>query len=221
MPFLGLLKCFWNSWALPLLSLSQFDDFPLNFQSWYSIKSIENIAKTISNAYHTATSQLYYYDTIDIFRQYLQNLAEYHYIEILDGYNKSSVEKVKYHSNIFLGIFLDMDKILAKNKNVLFGNWLKGASQYGEQVVYGACNQVTLWGPKGEIANYAMKQWAGLMKDYVHARWNFFLKKLIHAMEHELDFDEEEVVKGIFEQIERPFCKDPNLASKYPSEAGK
>jgi hypothetical protein len=31
--------------------------------------------------------------------------------------------------------------------------------------------QVTLWGPDGNINDYASKQWSGLVKDYHMGRW--------------------------------------------------
>ena len=31
---------------------------------------------------------------------------------------------------------------------------------------FNARNLVTLWGPRGEIADYASKQWSGLIADY-------------------------------------------------------
>ena len=38
--------------------------------------------------------------------------------------------------------------------------------------------QVTLWGPRGEIADYASKQWNGLIGDYYLPRWQLFFQKI-------------------------------------------
>ena len=36
---------------------------------------------------------------------------------------------------------------------------------------FNARNQLTLWGPDGQIMDYAGKQWAGLVADYYIPRW--------------------------------------------------
>jgi len=39
---------------------------------------------------------------------------------------------------------------------------------------YNARNQVTLWGPTGQISDYASKQWGGLISSYYIPRWQRF-----------------------------------------------
>ncbi len=41
---------------------------------------------------------------------------------------------------------------------------------------FNARNLVTLWGPRGEIADYASKQWNGLLADYYLPRWQKFFQ---------------------------------------------
>lgn len=149
---------------------------------------------------------------MDVTRQYLQNLADYHYLVLLRGYKIGSIEKVKYHAKMFLGIILDMEDILATNENFLLGKWFdsirKMDVQHEENIVLlGACKQVTTWGPNGEINNYAMKQWTGLMEKYVHKRWKLFFDELIKALEKGVNFDEKAIRKWIFDEIEKPFCQ--------------
>lgn len=105
-----------------------------------------------------------------------------------------------------------MDSILATNRNFLVSDWFQSALHYEENdsavysIALGACKQITIWGPKGENNNYAMKQWAGLMKGYVHKRWDLFLSALIKSMEDGTTFNDAEVKKHIFESLERTFC---------------
>ncbi|RMY85789.1 hypothetical protein D0864_07220 [Hortaea werneckii] len=40
---------------------------------------------------------------------------------------------------------------------------------------YNARNQITLWGPGGEISDYAAKQWGGLIGSYYLPRWEMFV----------------------------------------------
>ncbi|RMZ10805.1 hypothetical protein D0862_03116 [Hortaea werneckii] len=40
---------------------------------------------------------------------------------------------------------------------------------------YNARNQITLWGPRGEISDYGSKQWGGLIGSYYLPRWERFV----------------------------------------------
>lgn len=48
------------------------------------------------------------------------------------------------------------------------------ASQVASFYEYNARNQITLWGPTGEISDYASKQWGGLIATYYVPRWQRF-----------------------------------------------
>lgn len=41
---------------------------------------------------------------------------------------------------------------------------------------YSARNQITLWGPTGQISDYASKSWAGLVSGYYLPRWQMFVE---------------------------------------------
>ena len=66
------------------------------------------------------------------------------------------------HENalVFLDILEDLDRILATNKNFLLGPWLESAkamatnSRERKLYEFNARNQITLWGPDGQILDY-------------------------------------------------------------------
>lgn len=66
------------------------------------------------------------------------------------------------HENalVFLDILQDLDRILATNKNFLLGPWLESAkalatnSRERKLYEFNARNQITLWGPDGQILDY-------------------------------------------------------------------
>jgi alpha-N-acetylglucosaminidase len=83
-------------------------------------------------------------------------------------------------SNEMLDIILAVDDLYSFNPNYLFGHWLQSAldnapDQNNQSIrelwFYNAKNQVTLWGPIGNINDYAQKPWQGLYKNYYHLRW--------------------------------------------------
>ncbi|KAI7261276.1 hypothetical protein KC345_g9806 [Hortaea werneckii] len=44
---------------------------------------------------------------------------------------------------------------------------------------YNTRNQITLWGPHGEIPDYASKQWGGLIGSYYLPRWEMFVDSIL------------------------------------------
>ncbi|KAI7163240.1 hypothetical protein KC349_g1553 [Hortaea werneckii] len=44
---------------------------------------------------------------------------------------------------------------------------------------YNARNQITLWGPRGEISDYGSKQWGGLIGSYYLPRWEMFVDSVL------------------------------------------
>ncbi|XP_028170318.1 alpha-N-acetylglucosaminidase [Ostrinia furnacalis] len=128
----------------------------------------------------------FYHDLVDVTRQALQYRAEQLYINMVDNlsYNTWS-----FNSSIieFLDVMNDMETILASNEDFKIGNWLRNARAVGkthrEKYIYelNARNQITLWGPNGEISDYACKQWAEVFHYYYRPRWAKFLSAALDA----------------------------------------
>jgi len=87
-----------------------------------------------------------------------------------------------------IGIINDMETLLNSNENFLLGNWLEAAKAYGttedEKKLYefNARNQITLWGPTGQIVDYAAKAWGGLYSSFYLDRWNTFIDAALYAL---------------------------------------
>ena len=65
----------------------------------------------------------------------------------------------------------------------LLGTWIRDAKRKAKEVggdpsnfVFNAKNQITLWGPHGEINDYSTRQWNGVVGDYQYVRWVEYLK---------------------------------------------
>ena len=63
----------------------------------------------------------------------------------------------------------------------LRAKWGKGYALYARYLEYNARNQITLWGPSGQINDYASKQWAGVVGTYYKPRWAAFVDALVEA----------------------------------------
>jgi alpha-N-acetylglucosaminidase len=81
---------------------------------------------------------------------------------------------------------------------------------------YNARNQITLWGPNGEIRDYANKQWSGVVADYFKPRWELFLKALEKSLVQRTKLNITEINDRIFREVEQPFTLSTKV---YPVEA--
>lgn len=73
------------------------------------------------------------------------------------------------------------------------------------QYEWNARNQITLWGPRGEIRDYATKQWAGVVADYFKPRWEVFIREMQLALEEKRSFNKKAFATAVFTAIEEPF----------------
>ena len=66
-----------------------------------------------------------------------------------------------------------MDRLMKTHFNYLTGRWVSDAITLGttdsdrKLFRFNAINQLTLWGPGGEISDYAGKQWTDLISQLV------------------------------------------------------
>ena len=73
---------------------------------------------------------------------------------------KKSLHLLHENALVFLDILEDLDRILATNENFLLGPWLESAKalatncQERKLYEFNARNQITLWGPDGQILDY-------------------------------------------------------------------
>lgn len=118
-------------------------------------------------------------------------------------------------------LFDDLESILASGNNFLLGTWLSQAKDMAideeerRSYEYNAKNQITLWGPNGEIRDYANKQWSGVIADYFKPRWELFLNALEISLAQRTKLNTTEINNRIFHEVERPFTFSTKL---YPVE---
>ncbi|KAF8530610.1 C-terminal domain-containing protein, partial [Hysterangium stoloniferum] len=140
------------------------------------------------------------YDVVELGRQLLANrfLEAYQNLVAVYQANGSTPDAVSAAIQPLPTILCDLDTLLWTNDNFLLSNWIKvargwGASsngaQYADYLEYNARNQITLWGPDGEINDYASKQWAGIVGTYYLPRWIMFTTYLKNTTQTAQSFD--------------------------------
>ena len=112
---------------------------------------------------------------------------------------------VSKHGQELQEAFNDIDQLLATDRYSLLGNWLESAKSWGDNeaakvnLEFNARNQITLWGPNGQIEDYANKNWAGLMKTYYSQRWVLFVDELLSCLDAGKDYDDKAFRKKLFD----------------------
>ncbi|KAI0913825.1 glycoside hydrolase family 89 protein [Ustulina deusta] len=136
----------------------------------------------------------YQYDLVDWTRQVLGNAFTPLYEELLTAYsaaNQQSREReLKRQGRKLTQLLSTLDAVLGTNENFRLSTWIKAAratvnksdpnhSTIADFLEYQARNQVTLWGPTGQISDYASRSWSGLVETYYLPRWQKFVDYLI------------------------------------------
>ncbi|XP_060531766.1 alpha-N-acetylglucosaminidase [Cylas formicarius] len=196
----------------PSLNISPWSwyNYSALFDAWHSFLSASD------NLNH---SSAYLHDLVDLTRQVLQVNGDIYYVKLIDAFQSKNFEDFRNTAIIFDGIFRDLEMILASDRAFLLGPWLESAKQCAnsseeeERLEYNARNQITLWGPNGEIMNYAIKQWSGIVADFLHPRWGLFVEAMNASLIDNEQFDEKNATLRMFQEVEEPFTFS---RKKYP-----
>ncbi|XP_066954766.1 alpha-N-acetylglucosaminidase-like isoform X3 [Macrobrachium rosenbergii] len=162
------------------------------------------------------------HDLVDMTRQVLQILGGQEALRMIGYYHDGDKFGIQLASSNLQSILADMDSILATSPDFLLGAWTRDAASWAtneqerELYVHNALNQVTIWGPEGQIVDYAGKQWSGLISRYVQPRWNLFSSMLIESLEDGQPFDSNAFEQKVFSEIEEPLSRDVNAT--FPAE---
>jgi alpha-N-acetylglucosaminidase len=127
------------------------------------------------------------YDMVDVTRQVMANAFIPLYSNLISTYNssKSSRDAITNQGAKLVNLLNDLDKLLLTNPHFRLSTWIDAArswsggnANYSSYLEYNARNQITLWGPRGEISDYASKTWGGLVSTYYVPRWEMFVHYL-------------------------------------------
>lgn len=148
----------------------------------------------------------YIFDLTDLTRQVLANAFYPLYTTFVAAANISlngtySLSTAHSAGKSMISLLQDLDAVLAAsgNPSFNFANWVATARAWATPATdnisvssnatstiadfyeYTARNQLTLWGPTGQISDYASKQWAGLIGSYYVPRWERFVNFTLNS----------------------------------------
>ncbi|KAI0858666.1 glycoside hydrolase family 89 protein [Xylaria cubensis] len=137
----------------------------------------------------------YQYDLVDWTRQVLGNAFIPLYEQLITTYttvedSSSRNHGLKSQGKKLTQLLLTLDAVLATNEDFRLSTWIKTAratantsdpnhSAAADFLEYQARNQVTLWGPTGQITDYSSRSWSGLVATYYLPRWQKFVDYLV------------------------------------------
>ncbi|KAB0397709.1 hypothetical protein E2I00_019158, partial [Balaenoptera physalus] len=151
----------------------------------------------------------------------VQELVSLYYEEARTAYlNKELVPLMRAGGVLAYELLPALDKVLASDSHFLLGSWLErarvAAISETEACFYeqNSRYQLTLWGPEGNILDYANKQLAGLVADYYAPRWRLFMETLVESLVRGIPFQQHQFDKNAF-QLEQTFVLSTR---RYPSQ---
>ncbi|XP_030853369.1 alpha-N-acetylglucosaminidase-like [Strongylocentrotus purpuratus] len=166
------------------------------------------------------TSPLFRYDLVDVTRNVLQDLAFDFYQKLMVSFRDRNAGAVGGNGTLLCNLILDMDNITSSHEDWLLGTWLEDAKSLATNddeeslYEYNAKNQITIWGPKEEILDYANKQWGGLLRTYYHRRWQLYVQYLEECIQSHQPYDQNTFnVRSFVAESEWTHSKE-----KFPTE---
>lgn len=199
--------------------------FNLKPWTWYNASSVIEAWQLLLSAKDVVPLKddryaIYEHDLVDITRQFLQLSIDQIYVNLKSSYRKSQLTRFQYLAGKLQQMLDDLERILASGAHFLLGNWLEDAKQLAPTIdqrriyEFNARNQLTAWGPNGQILDYATKQWSGMIRDYYKPRWDMFLDAVTLAMQSHKPFNATNFKERVANEIELPFS---NLTNVYPT----
>ncbi|MGL5683867.1 MAG: alpha-N-acetylglucosaminidase [Marinifilaceae bacterium] len=160
---------------------------PYNEQQLYQAQQL-----LLADAANLKKSPIYRFDILDLQRQIMTNLAQRINKAATKSYRDGDLENFTLHSNRFLELLLDVDRLLSSRTEWNFDKWIADARSWGKtqeernQLEKDATELVTYWGfTEGyecKQFDYSWREWAGLIRRYYHPRWKQLFDKMATSL---------------------------------------
>ncbi|XP_040392642.1 alpha-N-acetylglucosaminidase [Cygnus olor] len=188
---------------------------------WYNASDVYEAWRLLLSAGAALGSSLTYrYDLVDVTRQAVQQLVGDYYLSIRGAFQSRALSELLTAGGVLVYDLLpELDSLLSSHGLFLLGRWLESAraaatsDREAELYEMNARNQVTLWGPSGNILDYANKQLGGLVLDYYGVRWSLFVSLLVESLNSGSPFHQDQFNQAVF-QVERGFIYNKK---RYPT----
>ncbi|XP_057270141.1 alpha-N-acetylglucosaminidase [Pezoporus wallicus] len=193
----------------------------MDTELWYNASDVYEAWRLLLSAgAELGSSTAFRYDLVDVTRQAAQQLVSGFYQSIRGAFRSHALPELLAAGGVLLYDLLpELDRLLCSHSLFLLGRWLESAravatsAREAEQYELNARNQLTLWGPNGNILDYANKQLGGLVLDYYGVRWSLFVSALVESLNSGTPFHQDQFNQAVF-QVERGFVYNQK---RYPA----
>lgn len=190
---------------------------------WYNQSDVyEAWRLLLGSAGELGASSTFCYDLVDVTRQAMQQLVSNYYLEVKQAFQSHALSRLLTAGGVLVYDLLpELDNLLSSDGRFLLGFWLEAArnvatsDREAESYDRNARNQLTLWGPSGNILDYANKQLGGLVLDYYGVRWSLFVSTLVECLNTGTPFHQNQFNQAVF-RVERGFIYN---GKRYPAKA--
>ncbi|CAE7534237.1 NAGLU [Symbiodinium natans] len=209
--------------SLPQGALAAHAELPISMQLRVSPFRFGSIwSRMLSQlAPKAASVKAFRFDLVDVGREVLTEAFDRQLASLKAAEVAKDVSKAQTAQQGMLEVLDDLDSLLSTDENFMLGRWLAWAEQWAhtdaerQLLLFNARNQLTLWGPTGQILDYATKSWGGLVKGFFRPRWALFCEQVIDAIKSGKSFDQAAFNADVLAKVELPW---QNSTEKYPSE---
>ncbi|KAK1160290.1 alpha-N-acetylglucosaminidase [Acipenser oxyrinchus oxyrinchus] len=194
----------------------------MNTDVWYNRSDLFEAWRLMYIAAKPLMSvETFKHDLVDVTREALQLAVSEYYLEIRKAFQKHLLSELLTAGGVLVYDLLpELDRLLSSESRFLLGVWLEQARSLAlderEASLYemNARNQITLWGPEGNILDYASKEWGGLIGDYYSQRWSLFVTTLVKCVDRGSPFKQDAFNRDVF-KVEKGFVYNQR---RYPSK---
>lgn len=169
--------------AKPSLNVTKVSPFAASIAVHYDQRQFRDAVKMLLEAAPQCGAQAgYRYDIVDFTRQFLANVAQIPYREMVAAAKAGDKPGFAKASGEFLAMLDDQDRLLGADSHFLLGAWLDAARRCAptpEQALQNERNArwlITTWTEKPSgLGDYAWREWNGLLRNYYRPRWEWFI----------------------------------------------
>lgn len=145
-------------------------------------------------------SSPYRFDLVDLQRQIMTNLGQTIHKKAIQAYRNNDIKEFKLHSQRFITLLEDIDRMLRCTSVYNFDKWLDDARSWGstpeEQDLFekDATALLTIWGYDGKVPtifDYAWREWSGLIDGFYKVRWKMFYEMLQNSLDTGVIYSEQ------------------------------
>ncbi|KAL1231136.1 Alpha-N-acetylglucosaminidase [Trichinella pseudospiralis] len=157
-------------------------------------------------------SEIYINDLVDLTKHALMLTGAKLYEKLQASYIRKCGREFLENAAAVEQVLSDLEWISKTNSRSMLSKWIEIARANGktaaqsDQLEENLRMQVTIWGPQGEIVDYARKQWAALFSEYYSPRWRLFFAHLYADILQLEPFNQTLFNSRLFHEIELPFA---------------